>query len=462
MKFLVFFWDTMRAGHVSCYGYPRKTTPNLDALAEKGFVFDNATSVTGHTGPTFTSYVTGLYPFKHDVISTFFGHPNRRDDVVDDELPLLPDELRRKFGCLTAAFDNLMLWPSQPRWMVRGNDYYVNTVNPENYFCASVLAEHINARLLPFLEAHKDRDFYIMVHYWDPHQPYNQPEPYRTWHSNGPAPAEKTASGGRTFLPQWGWVDDLTHEHRTNIDLYDGDITYCDHHFGLVIEKLYSLGIFDDTTVIVTADHGEDMYEHNAPLEHRETYASTVSVPFVVKPARKLDLSPPGRIAPLISTIDLMPSIFDMLGENPPAALDGRSWLPLLRGAENPIHEHIFCTGSAVPQKGLWRVAEAAVRSQRYKLIRRGKAEYEPGQQVIDYHCLGAPPFRGDKSRPVQDRFDYHNALPEIELYDLATDPHEVENIVDAHPDRAAELSTLLMDHMAQNPQRWIVNKEKS
>ena len=458
MKFIVFFWDTMRASHASCYGYPRETTPSLDALAREGFLFDNATSVTGHTGPTFTSYVTGLYPFHHDIIATLPGHPNQRDDTIDDNIPLLADELRRRCHYLTAAFDNLMLWPSQPRWMARGNDYYVNTVHPDSYFCAAVLAEHINARLIPFLEAHSGRDFYTLVHYWDPHQPYNQPEPFRACHRDGPIPSPRTARDGREYIPLWGWLDRLTEERREKVGLYDGEITYCDRQFGRVVATLKSLGIYDDTTIIVTADHGEDMFEHNSPLEHRETYQSTVHVPFVVKPAAELGLGPPARIPHLISPIDIVPSIFEMIGAEPPPTLDGASWLPLLRGEDLPIHDHLFSTGSIVVQKGLWRVAEVAVRTPRHKLIRRGQATFEEGLERPHCMGLGAPPFRSDKKRPLKDRFDYHNALPRLELYDLESDPYEVDNLADEQPATVARLNALLDEHIAANSRRWIEN----
>jgi len=325
MKCLVFFWDTMRADHASCYGYPRKTTPHLDQIANDAFVFDNATSVTGHTGPTFTSFVTGQYPFTHDVISTFFNHPNWRDNGLDDTTPVLAEELRNNHGVLTAAFDNLMTWPSHPEWMVRGNDYYVCTVHPDNPFCCWVLAEHINARLIPFLQAHHDRDFLIFVHYWDPHQPYNQAEPYRTCHTGGPSFPERQDRHGRGYIPTWGWADDLTDEHRERIDLYDGDITYCDHEFGKVVQCLKDLDIYGDTTVLVTSDHGEDMYEHNAPLEHRETYRSTVFVPFVLKPAAGLGLPEAGRSDALVSTIDIAPTMFDAFGFDAPATWKGRA-----------------------------------------------------------------------------------------------------------------------------------------
>ena len=456
MKCIVFFWDTMSADHASCYGYPRTTTPNLDKLAEDGFVFENSITVTGHTGPTFTSYVCGQYPFAHDVISTFFNHPHLPHDRLDDTTPVLAEQLRNRLGHLTAAFDNLMTWPSHPEWMVRGNDYYVCTVHPENPFCCWVLAEQINARLIPFLEANKAHDFYAFVHYWDPHQPYNQAEPYRSFHTGGPAPVERRAGDGRAYVPTWGWVDGLTPEHREKIDLYDGDITYCDHEFGKVIQCLKDQGLYDDTTIVVTADHGEDMYEHHAPLEHRETYRSTVLVPLVVKPARDLSAGPPARIPQLVSTIDLAPTVFDMIGAEAPKSMEGASWLPLLRGGGRPIHDYVFCTGVTVPKQGVWRTAELAVRTPTHKLIRRGQVTLEPGHTRLSCSALGAPPFRGDPKRTLQDRIDFHNSHPRIELYDLAADPYEVDNLADSEPALVQELNAHLDAHIARNPKRWI------
>jgi len=457
MKFIVFFWDTMRADHASCYGYPRKTTPNLDQMAQDGFVFENSISVTGHTGPTFTSYVCGQYPFSHNVTSTFFNHPNRNEDRLDDRTPILASVLHKECGYLTAAFDNLATtWPSHPEWMLRGNDYYVSTTHPDNEFCCWVLAEQINARLIPFIEAHRDRDFYIFVHYWDPHQPYNQAEPYRTYHTGGPEPETRQAKDGRSYVPTWGWTENLTDEHRERIDLYDGDITYCDVEFGRVIDCLKSTGIYDDTTVIVTADHGEDMYEHNAPLEHRETYRSTVLVPFVVKPAAELGAASPSRVSPLISPIDIAPTILDMVGTEAPTTMEGRSWLPMLRGDSTPIHDYVFATGVTVPQKGLWRFAELAVRTPTHKLIRRGQATLEPAHTGLYSSCLGAPPFRGDPSRTLEDRFDFHNSHPRLELYDLTSDPYEVGDLADAEPALVEDLNTLIDAHIARNPRRWI------
>ena len=92
------------------------------------------------------------------------------------------------------------------------------------------------------------------------------------------------------------------------------------------------------------------------------------------------------------------------------------------------------------------------------KLIRRGKATMEPGNTKLNSSCLGAPPFRGDPKRPLKDRFDFYNALPQYELYDLAADPYEVYNIADANGDRVAELDDLLRAHIARDPKRWIEN----
>ena len=446
--------DTLRADHLGCYGYARETSPNMDRLAREGILFENAITNTAHTGPTFTTLYSGQYAFTHDIVMTMWGHPDDPDQHFSDKTPTLAECLRRA-GYLTAAFDNLMIWPSHQSHWARGYDYYVHTLNPQHEFCAAVLAEQINARLLPWIAAYAAKQpFFLFVHYWDPHQPYNQPEPYRTWHSGKPGHPEAKAADGRAYIPRWGWRDQLAPQQQEKIDLYDGEITYNDKHVGDVLEALKKAGVYDQTAIILTSDHGEDMREHNSPFEHREPYDATVRVPLIVKPSVDWPTAAPARVPAMVGHIDMMPAILELAGGKTTAAMDGKSWLGMLRNPDQTFHDLLYVTGGALRQCGRWRVPELAVRTEKRKYIRRVRVWKEPTHKPFDIIGLTQPSWRDDKDHPWDGRIEYFNALPSEELYDLAADPCEASNIAAANPGIVRDMRTALEQHVATNPAR--------
>ena len=120
MRILLVTIDTLRADHLSCYGYIRNTSPNLDALAKEGILFETCINQTGHTMPTFTTIMTGQYPLTHGIVSTLSANPNEPSQVIDDTTPLLAQQFRQA-GYLTVAFDNLMQFGCTPGWFVRAH-----------------------------------------------------------------------------------------------------------------------------------------------------------------------------------------------------------------------------------------------------------------------------------------------------------------------------------------------------
>ena len=455
MNFLVIALDTQRRDHLSCYGYPRTTSPILDQLAAESVVFDNCVTNTAHTMPTFTTLITGQAPNTHGIVGTLYAHPNEPDQRLDDMTPVLAEQLRSA-GYLTAAFDNLAEFGSFPGWFVRGYHWYVNTWAPKGSHPCHVTADDINERLVPWLNDHARRQpWFLLVHYWDPHQPYNQPEPYRTMHVGGPQ-LPHTDVGERGYIPRWGWADRLDDEAYEKIDLYDGELSYVDDRIGQLLRVLDDAGVYDDTCIIVTADHGEDMEEHNAPFEHREPYETTCGVPLIVKPPEGIDCSPGRRVGGIVGHIDLMPSLLDMAGIEAPGSMDGSSWVPMLSGDAHAIHDALFVTGGAYKVHGRWVCPETAVRTDRYKYIRRGTAEYH-GQTALDITCLVAPWWRRKADTPLSERADFFNALPRRELYDLHADPNETVNLVDAQPDVAAEMDARLREFTGRKRERFVL-----
>lgn len=452
--------DTLRADHLGCYGYPRNTSPCLDALAHDGILFENPITNTAHTGPTFTTMYTGQYPFTHGIVNTLWGHPNEVDQLVDDTTPLLAEVLR-KAGYLTAAFDNLMFWPSHPAHFARGYDYYVHTNAPGATSLAQVQAEQINARLLPFID-HTLRDpFFLFVHYWDPHQGYGAPEPWTRMQQGAPCLEEATAADGRPYTPRWGWRERLNDKAIDAIDRYDSEINYVDEHVRQVVEALKWNNLYDDTTIIITSDHGEDMMEHNSPFEHREPYETTVRVPLIVKPARSWAAAAPAVFKPQVGHIDLAPSILDLVGVDKPEGMDGVSWAPALtQGDDAVVHDRLFITGSDLKQEGRWRSPEMAVRTQTRKYIMRAPIWSEPGHIMTDVITLSKPGMLLPPGKSLDELgpsylVDYFNSMPAEELYDLEADPDEVNNIVESQPEIAAELRAALEEHIATNPERF-------
>lgn len=456
MNILLIALDTQRRDHLSCYGYPRQTSPTLDRLAAEGALFENCVTHTAHTMPTFTTMVTGQLPSTHGIVGTLYAHPNDLDQHLDDRTPVLA-EILRDAGYLTAAFDNLADFGCHPSWFTRGYQWYVNTWAPQTRHPSQVLASQINDRLLPWLRQHAaSQPWYVFVHYWDPHQAYNQPEPYRSLHTGGPEPAEQTLDG-RGYRRAWGWSDRLDSQAREKIDLYDGELSYVDRAVGDVLDLLRKAGVYDQTAVFITADHGEDMVEHNAPFEHREPYETTVGIPLIAKLSADIPLKPATRVPGIVGHIDLMPTILDLAGADTPPAVDGLSWLPLLRGDTPQLHDCLFLTGGAIKQQGRWCAPELGIRTATHKYIRRGTARFED-QSALDISNLCAPPWRGAPGRSLRDKVAFFNSLPRRELYDLESDPCETKNVLDLYPETAMELDACLCSAAARKPERFVLD----
>jgi len=451
MKVVLIVMDTLRADHMGCYGYCRDTTPRLDELAAEGLLFERCLSQTAHTMPTFTTIMTGQMPFTHGIVATLWAHPDEPDQVLPDAHPVLAEQFR-KAGRLTAAFDNLLDFGCVPKWFARGYDYYVNTT-PVGKHCSQVLGEQINARLVPWLETHANEFSFLFVHYWDAHQAYNQPEPYRSMHTGGPRPARQEI-GGRGYLPTWGWEERLPAERIDYVSLYDGDISYGDACVGELLDTLRRLDAYDDAWIIFTADHGEDMEEHNAPFEHREPYQSACRVPLIVKPPRETDLPRRRRVAPMVGHVDLMPTILDAASLPCPAGMDGVSLVPLMRGELGKVHDFLFLHGGSCKQQGVWICPEVAVADGRWKLLRRHQVRIDPSQPRRDYQGLAAPPGRDRRAEPMGP-VRHFNCLPQAELYDLAADPHETSDVSEENPGQLARLGAKLDAYLSANPRRW-------
>lgn len=233
----------------------------------------------------------------------------------------------------------------------------------------------VNARLIPWLEQHAGERFFAFVHYWDPHQPYTQPGPFRRRfnHQVGSlADLEvKTAPAGYRYVPGWGKEDEMFEgygvviEHRSpgstpsreaSIDLYDGAVAYVDQAIGELVTTIQNAGLLDSTLVVVTSDHGELLGQHGI-YTHANLYEANTHMPLIMRYPERLPQST--RVPGLCGHIDLMPTLCDLAGIEAPPAGDGTSLLGMIRD-EPPRAEIISEDGGGV----------RAIRRGPHKLIR--------------------------------------------------------------------------------------------
>jgi arylsulfatase A-like enzyme len=428
MQVILVVSDTLRADHMGCYGYFRPTSPRLDRFAGEGVRFDQHVSQAPYTLPSFTSLVTGQFGTTHGVLANPSGQNHNFPVAVDDHTPVLADLFRAagppvqiahgryvSGGTLTASFDNLHNFPNHPKWFVRGYEYHVS-VTPGTQ--RMVGAEVLHRRLFPWLEQHKDEDFFLFVHYWDVHGPYLAPSPHGQEYPHqqlGDGIPVHTAAGGQEYVRGWGPVADVTPEARARIDAYDGGIAYFDSMFGALLDHLDHLGIGQQAVVALTADHGESMAEHRVPFAHDELYNATIGVPLIVR-APGL---PAGRtVTGLSQAIDIAPTLLDLAGLDPvPPSFQGRSLVPLARGDVATLHERTYSEWTRY-------LAARCVRTPRFKLIHK---------------------FTGGLAlaRPNPKRVSWH------ELYDLQADPDETRDLSQELPEVTRDLAGQLAGWIA-------------
>lgn len=360
--------DQMRADHLSCYGYKRKTSPNIDALAEKGVLFSRNYAVGSWTTPTFPSMLTSLTPSQHG--ATLFG-----STFYDPETPLLPEQFE-KAGYKTAAFCNngnathpILSGPA--RGAIRGIQYLDMgekklPINITEHFEYS--AYHTATKVFSWLEDNRAEPFYLWTLFIEPHSPYNPPDDHDIFKTDA-YPNEKNNGYGPE--PGSGHLYRLANKGDEKaverlIGLYDGKIHFIDYYVGEVLRKLEELGIADSTLIVLTSDHGELLYEHMDYLtfDHRSLYDSNIHVPFIIAgpsvPAAK-------RIDVVVNQLDLAPTILESAGLPAMDGMQGKSLYPVVaNGAAGAgagaVHEYIYAEQDVIEPL-------RSVRDQRYKLI---------------------------------------------------------------------------------------------
>ncbi len=398
---ILFGIDSLRRDRMSSYGYSRLTTPHIDKFAEEGVLFENHFSPSIPTTPGYASMLTGMDCFGTDVVAL------RHNGPLGEHVKTLP-ELLGEHGYNTTCVG----FTGNPS--SRGFQQYLDyeAWQPdETGRCPK--AENLNEVTIPELKrlAEDEKPFFLFLRHMDPHSPYLPPKPYERIFYGGDEsdPANESLNEMKKFKPFADFLTSWIPEGCTDSEYvdaqYDGAIAYMDACIQNILTAVKSLGIEDETIIIITSDHGETLNEHQCWYDHHSLYEHNLVVPLIIKYPNKL---PKGkRISDITLIKDIMPTILELLEIKANITFDGRNLMPLIAGKPQEFQQEsdFYITECTWMRKHGWRTPE-------WKLIRA----LEP-----DFH------FK-----------------PEIELYNLIKDPEELNNLADSEP----QIVNLLLGRM--------------
>ena len=298
--------DTVRADHVGCYGAQQIKTPTLDGLAADGVVFERAISQVPLTWPSHAVILTGTYPFQNGV-QDFTGQP------LAPQFRSVAQAFQHAgyaTGAVVSAFVLDRSWG-----LGRGFDFYDDAFSAETFQKKDIGLVDRRAResvtdALAWLKKTPRRPFFLWLHLYDPHSPYDPPEPYRTEY----------------------------HSH-----LYDGEIAYADHELGRLVTWLKQNKLYDSALIVALSDHGESLGEHGEDEHGFFLYNATAHVPLIVKPPAGRGIQPGRRREP-VETTAVAPSLLEMAGVKD--SIQGQFRSPGMFGADaqkqDPAYSETF------------------------------------------------------------------------------------------------------------------------
>ena len=346
--------DTLRADHLAMYNQEtRVRTPFLDALARESMVFENAWAQENWTKPSITSLLTGLYSA---------AHQNKSEKNKVPSTALMIQEYYSKLGFETAGLV-ANGYVSDKFGFKRGWDTWTNYVREGKRNRAQFVADDA----VNWLKARKsDKSFFLYVHTIDPHVPYIPPAQYRAMYDNEPYNGVVQSTQTATLLEKvkTGAVR-LSDRDKFRLEaLYDGEISYHDDHLIKIYDELKAQGLLENTVIIVTADHGEEFFEHGSVGHGHSLYEELLHVPLIVRLPGATEKTERGvRFKEMVELVDVFPTVCALTGVETPAEVQGKSLIPQLNGMVPQWPSVAFSE---------FMGGQLTARTTRYKLIYRG------------------------------------------------------------------------------------------
>ncbi len=394
--------DSLRADRLGCYGYGNEISPNIDKLAHEGALFTNAISQAGYTLPSIASILTSKSPLAHGAYTQYHRLGNEENTLA---------EILKRNGYKTVAFVGGG-YTSKIYGLDQGFDIY-----EETYWGR---IEEVNGLAFDWLKNNKDKPFFLMLHHYTTHDPYEPPKPFsRLYADVGYKGIYREMFLNYLCLGKInkGELKVDKADIQYIISQYDGDVSNCDQRLGELFKLLKDLNLYSNSIIILTADHGEDLMEHNT-FSHGDIYDQIIRIPLIFRyphmPAenRKIDSD--------IEAIDIFPTVLDILQINIQKYWDieGSSFLPLLLGGRGPGERLIFSLGHDIEKN-----MRISLRSQDFKIV-----------FVLDKRSWFLPASKLEIER--------------VEFYNLKKDPEELVDCAYTEPERCLDLKRKLLKYL--------------
>jgi len=443
MNIILYVLDALRADHLSCYGYERETTPNIDRLADDGLLFERCFTPATWTRPVAASICSGSYPPTHGT--------ETRHDTFDPHVPALAEKLSEarydtigvtSMGNVSSAinfdrgFDQFYDLYKDPDVVSKRRTSSVADEELKQEDVSEVAlprAEDLNHAFLDWLERREnERPFFAFFWSIEPHIPYDPPEEYRDFVDPdyaGPVDGERECLKDVESDADLGQLKAL----------YDGEIAYNDACLGSLLERLKMEEIYDDTLIVVVGDHGDAFQEHGRLTHGHAPYDELMHVPFVARPPE--GCATDSRIEALCSLIDLYPTVLEVTTDRDvPEKVQGVSLADTLHGGTIDGHEYVYSKTTSYDMQNTFY----GVRSDDWKYIEietpetSGRNVLKLARYVLEKGVLTDiirnPKYYLDRYRYSETEF----------LYDLSEDPDETENFIREQPKQGERLSELL------------------
>ena len=438
--------DAVRSDHLSCYGHPRKTTPNIDIIAQESVLFENVFSAAPWTPPSHASMFTGMYPSQHGVLG--------KNLYLDEEIPTIA-EIFSSEGYETLGIC-VNYWVSTKTGLARGFNRFVSELNrgyikrfaPRLSLDWIIFCLETDIRFMVHNWSHeakvfqeikrwilnsqkRNKPFFIFVNYFDAHTPYDPPQPFKkkfqkVYNRNVDLEKISDVFNSRHGYPYIAKETEVSEEEWDVLrSWYDGSIAYIDFFLGKLFDYLKERELYDDTFIVITSDHGESFGEHQLANHLFCLYDTLLHVPLIM---RHPELTSEGkRISNIVSNIDIFPTLLDILNMKSNSKISGVNLIPF----ENRIYHKYVCAEYGPPLADI-------------TALKRLSPNVE--SSICNKYNKNLKCIRSDD-------FKYIIASDgKEELYNLEKDPDESKNIIVEFPEKAKELKSLLTAELKARP----------